>query len=270
MSAFDVFTWNILAPEWVGPCVDDARDFHRFAHPWVDWPARGDRLLAALARVTAEVVCLQEVSGVFYRERLSAAIETLGYDHVFTSRRSGSAEIGVLVAWRRDTFRGRAVAPFGTPEMAGRVVAATLEPVGDAAAPLTIATGHLPWANDVDHRRRWLDAVFDALGSTREPSDAAPRFEMVAGDVNFDPHAHPDWPRWAAAGWQTSHPDPDMPTWAADGRTERLDAILVRGGPLAALEGAPVPALVPVPGLPSAEVPSDHVPLVARVVPARA
>ncbi len=263
MNTLTVFTWNILAPEWTNRATEGLRDFHRHAHPWVSWSERRPRVLAALADVRADVLCLQEVSSPFHREHLATALEAQGRDHVFVSRRSGEAEIGVLVAWRRDRFEGVPLPDFGGPGLERRVAAASLR-ARTGGPTITVVTGHLPWANDEVHRRTWLDAVFAGFGERPADAERDATVQLVAGDVNFDPHAHPDWPRWAAEGWVTSHPQADMPTWAADGRTERLDAVLVRGA-VSAIDGPRPPELAPMPGLPSVSMPSDHVPLVARV-----
>lgn len=256
MSDYRLFTWNILAPEWAGPRVGDERDFYRHVHPFDEWSYRRGLLLDALRAVEADVICLQEVSRAFFRRELRALLRARGLVVTCRVRTTGSGPIGVLVA--HDPRRFALVQPveFRRGDLRGRVAGVELRPVRGAGS-LVVASAHLQWSPLPEVRAERLDRALAVL-------DARPETEaqMLVGDINFDPHAHAEWPRWAAAGWSTSHPQPDMPTWAADGRTDRLDAILVRRG-VADLRGEPVPAISALPGLPSATFPSDHVPLAA-------
>lgn len=256
MNDYRLFTWNILAPEWAGPRVGDDRDFYRHVHPFDEWSYRRGLLLNALRDVEADVICLQEVSRAFFRRELRSFLRARGLVVTCRVRTTGSGPIGVLVA--HDPRRFGLVRPveFRQADLRGRVAAVELRPVG-GDRNLVVATTHLPWSPLPEVRAERLDRALAVLNA-RPETEA----QMFVGDINFDPHAHAEWPRWAAAGWSTSHPQPDMPTWAADGRTERLDAILARRG-ITELQGEPVPALSPLPGLPSATFPSDHVPLAA-------
>lgn len=257
MTPYALFTWNLLAPEWTSPHPGDDRDFYRHARPYEAWRHRRPLLLDALRTVDAELICLQEVSAPFYRRFLGPLLRGRGFEPVFRARRTGAGDIGVLVAHDTRRFIDLGAVDFTDPELAGRMAGTHLRPV-EGGPTLTVATAHLPWSPEESVRRERLDRALATLDL--RTSDGA---QILAGDVNFDPHAHPAWSHWAAAGWATSHPQPDMPTWAADGRTERLDAILARGA-ASGLEGDPVPALSPIPGLPSAAFPSDHVSLRAR------
>ena len=255
-----LFTWNILAPEYAAPRTgEDTRDFYRFAHPWDEWDRRRPRILARVATCEADVLCLQEVSEPFFDQELRAFLDAQGFEAAYRARVGQSGSVGVLVAHRRSLFAGEPLTTFGTPEDEGRFAAATLRP-HTGGPSLTVVSVHLEWSPEDSDRRERLDRAMAGLdGLDARPGDAA---QLLVGDVNFDPYAHPAWPKWAAAGWQTSHPRPDMPTWAADGRCERLDAILLRGS-IALAGAAPVPTLTPIPGLPSEIHPSDHIPLAA-------
>ena len=252
-----LFTWNILAPEYAAPRTgEDTRDFYRFAHPWDEWDRRRPRILARLATCEADILCLQEVSERFWHDELRVFLDALGFEVTFRSRAGQCGSVGVLVAHRRSLFTGEPLSEFGHPDDQGRCAAVHLR--GLASGPsLVVVSVHLEWSPEENARRERLDRTFADLDA-RLVDDV----QLVVGDVNFDPHAHPAWTRWGAAGWQTSHPQPDMPTWAADGRCERLDAILFRGD-IALAGAAPVPTLTPIPGLPSEIHPSDHLPLAA-------
>ena len=248
-----ICTWNLLAPEWTVAAGE--RDFFQHAHPWVEWEGRRVRLLSALDGLDADVVCLQEVSTAFYEADLRPLLLRRGYAPHFESRGAAGDHVGVVVAYRTDRFVGERLTGFGRSEDRGRLAAVCVRPVG-GGPQLTVVSAHVKWSPVQETRRERLD---QALSGFAGRDDGA---QLIAGDLNFDPHAHSHWPRWAAAGWRTSHPQTDMPTWAADGRCERLDAVLGRGA-IADLTGEPVAPLVAVPGLPSEANPSDHVPLVA-------
>ncbi|KAL1530871.1 hypothetical protein AB1Y20_001765 [Prymnesium parvum] len=69
-------TWNLLAPCFVSPSK----------YPWagtqaLDWQHRHERILSQLARLDADVVCLQEVERASW-DRLNADFHELGYDSV--------------------------------------------------------------------------------------------------------------------------------------------------------------------------------------------
>ena len=250
-----ISTWNLLAPEFTR--IEGGRDFYALAHPWDEWPRRHPRLLRDTLALDADLLCLQELSSPFWSGTLHPALERAGYQAHFTAR--PGTGVGVAIAWRCGVLRlEEAHPPAAVRGNLGRSVAVTLRS-GDAGPQLTAMSVHLDWSPDPEERRLTLDAALAVLND--RPSDDA---QLLAGDVNFDPHTHADWPRWAAEGWQTTHPMRDMPTWAADGRADRLDAVLIRGR-LTVVERPRVAQVSASPGLPSEAHPSDHVPLSARL-----
>jgi mRNA deadenylase 3'-5' endonuclease subunit Ccr4 len=253
-----IATWNLLAPEYVR--VEGGRDFYRDVHPWDEWDRRRPRILQDVSVLadSADLLCLQEVSEPFWREALAGALEESGF--ASASEFDPRYRVGVALAWRRSVFAlERETAKYPHPEaQRGRIVAQQLRHLRGGHS-MRAASAHLKWSPSADERRTTLDEAISRV-SRGDAVDA----EVLVGDLNFDPKAHDAWPAWAALGWRTTHPEDTAPTWAADGRCDRLDAILYRGG-LRGIHDEPLARISAAPGLPSAEMPSDHIPLIAHL-----
>ena len=117
-----------------------------------------------------------------------------------------------------------------------------------------VASIHLKWDVNAEIPMVQLGHVLGEIGQL----ELAPT--IVAGDLNVDPLRNRAWP-FVAPGWHVAHPDDARPTWIADGRSEKTDAILWRNW--SSVQFQPYPDVPTLPGLPSATMPSDHLPLVA-------
>ena len=246
-------TWNILAPEFCAPSLDGT-DYYRDTRPHLKWADRFPRLVARIQRLDADVLCLQEVSAAQWGRKLLPALEQAGYRCHFAPR-PGNRPDGVVVAvrggWQVTWTRP---VPFldGSDKVA--LMAGLVDGSGRA---ITVASAHLKWTADGDQPAR----QFDQLASEIEALGAGPA--VIAGDLNLDLVRHPSWTALAARGWRSAYPDDGRPTWFADGRSEKTDGLFMRGVDATAL--LPVDDVATPPGLPSPDMPSDHLPLAATV-----
>lgn len=250
-SELRLTTWNVLAPVYTA--LDDPEGWYRAVEPWTRWDVRKPRLLARLRAAEADVLCLQECAP----DLLGSEEDALG-DGVWRARwiRRGPGGDGARVAvlWRAE--RWTADAPDAGMRAFDRGLSVRLR-CTETGHVLRVASVHLSYSTLPDPRRARLDAALSALVAERDAPTT-----LFAGDLNFDPIAHADWPRWSAAGWVSTHPAPGLVTWGVGGRVEKADAILYPAD-LPLIEAVPVEAFDVATGLPSERAPSDHMPLTA-------
>lgn len=250
MTTLRLATWNILHGLDAG---DAAMDF--------------DGVVAALQRLDADIVALQEVDRFQHRsggvDQTAALAQALGYRGFFVPSLFGSPEdrwtatrgrdlggpaygIGllsrhVIIQWRSvvlpgggDGVRRRPVNPLRPWwDREPRVAAQVRLNVGGRA--LTVTATHLsffPWRGV-----RQLRRVVRAAGRDSP--------QVLMGDLNLTAPVV----RSVARGWQHAGGAPTHPAWKP---ALQLDHILIRGGQPIGVEVAP-------PG------PSDHLALVADV-----
>jgi hypothetical protein len=250
-SPLRLTAWNVLAPVYAA--LDDPRGWYHAVEAWTRWDYRKPRLLARLQASDADVLCLQECAA----DLLVSEDDALG-DGRWRARwvRRGPSGDGARVAvlWRAE--RLSADAPDAGLRAFDRGLSVRLR-CAETGHTLRVASVHLSYSTVPDERRDRMDAALAALVAERDTPTT-----LCAGDFNFDPVAHPDWPRWAAAGWASTHPAPDLVTWGVGGRTEKADAILYPPG-LPLVDAASIEVFDVAVGLPWAHAPSDHVPLTA-------
>jgi len=243
-------TWNLLAPGYTSN-TPYSHIYDR-VRAEVDWSVRRGRLREALRTETADILCVQEVAPDLF----DGAEDPLGdgvWQMACAPRPSTHTESHVAVLWRRGKLEAEPT-HGGLEGEFGASLAVRLSCV-DSGRSLALVSVHLRYDRDPSVRSSRLEAVIKHLRCVAR-ADAS----LVVGDVNFDPVAHPRWPRWRGAGWQSTHPGETIVTWGVNGRTEKLDAILFRGA-LSLRHAEPVLRFDPKLGLPSAALPSDHVPL---------
>ena len=248
-------TYNVLAQAYLRP------DWYRAVPPPLLEPAR--RRAAVLARVAglgAEVLCLQEVEAGL-AEALAGHLAPLGYQGHFEQKGQGRPD-GCATFWRGAACAGVEVLAYDEglgPRASGHK--ALLVRLESAAGELAVVNTHLKWDEPAKApEARWCVVQARALGRWLE--GRAPE-AVVCGDLNV-PAGDAAVQALLEAGFRDVFGGADRPhTCLAHGRTARIDHLLVRGrlrgtpGPAAAIEGRAA--------LPDAEEPSDHVPLVARL-----
>lgn len=247
-----IATWNVLAPEFCAPPKEGGRDYYARVRPFLPWSLRCPRIVALVGSLEADVVCLQEVSKVHWDRGLRPHFEALGYACVFAPRpekRPDGVALLVRAPWRIERAE-----PFAFDDGSEKV-ALIGELRGPAGGRVGAASVHLKWTGDGHEPMAQLGRVLDHV---RARGDAP---AIVAGDLNVDAARHRAWAFVAEPDWRMAHPNDGRPTWFADGRGEKCDGILVRNW--SHVQFCPYPDVPVEPGLPSAELPSDHLPLVA-------
>ena len=241
-----LITWNVLADAYVKP-----QYFPRVDPALLAPGVRTPPIVAALAAGPADVVCLQEVEPA----TVEAIRATGGWDVHFASKigRPDGCAILARRAARLSDVRTLAFAD-GAPDRTDSGHVALVATVHGAAQPLQLATTHLRWdAPDTPHADRW---------ATRQVRDlialvgADPARWIVCGDLNVQP-GDPAYVMLTGAGLVDVMPD--RPTANANDKAKRIDHILC--GRAIAATALPVMPITDVTPLPSAEMPSDHLPI---------
>ncbi|HEX4385665.1 MAG TPA: endonuclease/exonuclease/phosphatase family protein [Myxococcales bacterium] len=232
-----VVSWNVLADAYLRP------EYYRRVDPAL--LVKGARTQAIVEKVIgfeAEVVCLQEAEPALV-EALRARQLTVHFAQKH-GRPDGSAIVSKLTA---ENIRALHY-DDGAPDRAGSGHVALLATI----AGLTIASTHLRWdkpgtaAND-----RW--AVREARQLIAEKPD------IVCGDFNFEP-GDEVYAMFEQAGFTDA--GAHAPTANPNGQAKRIDYLWCGPG----LRTEPLPVM-PIDGetpLPSAIMPSDHLPISAR------
>jgi len=257
--------------------------WHRFG----PWEARRPAIAATLARLDADVICLQEVwadDEVGFAEELAAG---LGFHHAYGARlvhdgvRFGNA---VLSRWPITTSD---VLPLPSPEATEEMRTCVLANIDGPRGSLQVFSTHLNWRFDQsDVRQLQVRAICGFIEASR-PEGGRPFPPILAGDFNADPdsdeirmltgRAATPVPKlvfhdaWEVAG-QASDSSDTGATWTNNNPyakldlepDRRIDYVLV-GWPKAGGAGhvtrCTVEALEPVAGV----VPSDHLAVLAEL-----
>lgn len=263
-----VLTWNL---------------WHRFG----PWEARRPAIAATLARLDADVICLQEVwedATVGFAEELAAG---LGFHHAYGARlevegvRFGNA---VLSRW---PITASEVLPLPAPEGAEELRTCLRADVEGPRGALQLFSTHLNWRFDQsDVRQEQVRAICQFVDGAK-PAGGRRYPPILAGDFNADPdsdemrlltgRAATPVPKlvfhdaWEVAG-QASDSSATGATWTNRNPYARLDLepdrridyVLV-GWPKAGGAGhvtrCTVEGLEPVDGV----VPSDHLAVLAEL-----
>lgn len=226
-----ILSWNVLADSYI------RASYYPHSEPaLLRRGARTVEIVDLLARHAADVCCLQEVEPALIA---ALRLRLPGWELRFAGKRGKPDGVALLA---RELALDD-VTPLELPD--GFV--ALLATVGG----LRIATTHLRWDPPGTSRdKRWAIRQASALLA------AAP--DVVCGDLNVEP-GDDALALFADAGFV----DPGgTPTANPNGRAKRIDYILARGRAIAALPALPIADDTP---LPSHEMPSDHVPISARI-----
>ncbi len=245
-----VVTWNLLAPEFAAP-PPDGEDFYPLTREHLPWAKRWPRIVEIIRGFRADAVCLQEVSKVHWERTLRPSLEQAGFTTLYAPR-PGKRPDGVALLFAKGTL-ARLWTPFVFED--GSEKSALLARLETRGVVWSVASVHLKWTADGETPIDQLTRIQQELAAFGEGP------LLVAGDWNVDVLRHPRRAEVEQGGWQVVHPDDGVPTWLAAGRAERADGMVARGFVSGAPE--PIPRVEVHPGLPSAEWPSDHLPLIA-------
>jgi nocturnin len=242
--AITVVSWNVLADAYVRP------EYYPYTgRTFLEPVARRRALVERLASLDADVLCLQEIERPLFDEATSALCEHDGRFLRKHTRLDGCA-----------IFVRRTLGPVAHHELVysdgtGHVALAAI------VSGLGIATTHLKWQppETPPDTRLGRNELRELLAAWVRPEHAW----VVCGDLNADA----DSPVLATAfehGLRDAYESlPDAYTCNSNGRRKRIDFILhsasLRATP------SPLPAITDVTPLPSADEPSDHLAIGAKL-----
>lgn len=245
-SVFCLVSWNVLADSYIR-----RRFYPHSPRPVLARGARTRAIVDHLAASPADLACLQEIE-----PPLVEALVRTGTWRVEYAPKRGKPD-GVALLARRQVALGDVVTvAFG--DGSGHVALLATVHVDDAPV-CRVATTHLRWdPPETPYAQRWAvreaSELLDLLGSTERA--------IVCGDLNIEP-SDAVYDQLLAAGLTDAHAAAPAPTANPNGRAKRIDHILC-GARLGAtpLPVLPIDDLTP---LPSRALPSDHVPIGARI-----
>jgi mRNA deadenylase 3'-5' endonuclease subunit Ccr4 len=249
MPVFRLLSWNVLADAYIQP------RFYPGTDPALLVPgARTQAIIDYLDTSDADVACLQEIELT-----LVAALEHAGEWRVHFMQKRGKPD-GLAVLARRgvvvERLRGIEFED-GVPHRANSGHIALIASLRLDTGRCRVATTHVKWdPPETPAAERWaVREIHELLEAIGEVEDC-----IACGDFNFEPDDVP-YTTMIAAGLRD--PCTRSPTSNANGRAKRIDHLLcgraVRATATAIL---PIDNVTP---LPSATLPSDHVPIGAVI-----
>jgi mRNA deadenylase 3'-5' endonuclease subunit Ccr4 len=245
-SVFCLVTWNVLADSYV-----QRRFYPHSPRAVLARGARTQAIVHHLAASPADLACLQEIE-----PPLVEAVVKSGSWRVEFAPKRGKPDGVALLARNAVTLADVATVAFA--DGSGHV--ALLATVHVAGARLCrVATTHLRWdPHDTPYAQRWAvreaSELLALLGSTERV--------ILCGDLNIEP-TDAVYDELLAAGLVDAYAGAPAPTANPNGRAKRIDHILCGTGLVAtALPVLPIDDDTP---LPSRALPSDHVPIGARI-----
>jgi endonuclease/exonuclease/phosphatase family metal-dependent hydrolase len=187
------------------------------------WEARRPAITATLARLDADIVCLQEVwddGDVCFAAELA---EGLGFHHTYGSRlehdgvRFGNA---VLSRW---PIAGHEVLPLPAPDGLDELRTCIRADIDGPRGPIQVFCTHLSWRFDQSHiRQDQVRAICRFIAASRDGADHTfPA--LLCGDLNADPDS--DEIRMLTG--RTTVPEPGLvfhDAWEAAGRASESSA----------------------------------------------
>lgn len=240
-------TWNVLADAYIQAA------YYPTVDPALLQPGARAQAIADLVEASdADVACLQEVEPAVLE-----ALARRGRWNVPRAKKRGKPDSCVIAARRRAVIEEVRTLVFadGAPDREDSGHVALIATLALGPARVQLATTHLRWDRPATPLAdRWTVRQARQLIDALDPDLPA----IVCGDLNVDPHDEV-YAMLLAAGLVDPCVD-GAPTACTNGRAKRIDHVLhapeLRG------RVAPGLAVADDTPLPSAEMPSDHVPVV--------
>uniref|UniRef100_A0A7S2U3Q7 Endonuclease/exonuclease/phosphatase domain-containing protein n=1 Tax=Lotharella oceanica TaxID=641309 RepID=A0A7S2U3Q7_9EUKA len=275
-----VVSWNVLAPRW---CSKE-----RFPHSDVscmEWNYRKERILEKVQQCQADVVCLQEVEVKVWEGELEAKVESMGYKMVKQQeKKKGIKAVGNAILYKTATFNGVEFEVHRSRVMAlGLMRSSSKSPTTDQDAKelWVIACAHLD-ATKPKHRLSQLKSMFKHL--EKQKLDCTSRV-VVCGDFNAEPHSDVaktmrnreeranESPGLVFESAYSAHWKKEPMTYSVKGWNGTLDYLWYTHSSIGVTDVRPVfdsslqADTIKRQGLPSADIPSDHMPIGATFIP---
>ncbi|HTS31501.1 MAG TPA: endonuclease/exonuclease/phosphatase family protein [Bryobacteraceae bacterium] len=256
--AFTLASWNILATAYI------REEFYPKTPPDILDPARRiPELVRHAAGLGVDILCLQEVEAEVFAA-LDQGLRPLGYVGSY-ARKGGDRPDGCATFFRRDRFahsldRRIAFADGNGGAASGHI--AQLLCLEDEGKTIALVNTHLKWdPPGTPRQRQWGYRQISQVIETLRGDAAESRGQIVCGDFNVLPRSDVV-STLLDAGFEYAHRGTEARTFNGDGRPRLIDYVF-HGSSLRA-RPAPTAPLGPESVLPSAEQPSDHLPLIAR------
>jgi mRNA deadenylase 3'-5' endonuclease subunit Ccr4 len=259
-ASFSVASYNVLASAYVHP-ARYSRTSSLVLNPTWRIPA----IVGQVAGLGDDIICLQEIEmEVFSALRMRLA--HLGYGSQFARKRAGSVD-GCATFYRQGVFElvdANIIAysdGAGAGDDSGHIaLVAVLRRGGDAVG---VINTHLLWdpPDAAPETRRGYRQMSQLLREYQRMESEA-RGWIIAGDLNATPERD-TIALLGRAGLDFSHRNlPEAYTCNANARAQMVDYLFYSAALRA--EPVPVPRIEDRTVLPSAEHPSDHVPVRAK------
>lgn len=258
--SFSVASYNVLASAYIQPAL-----YRRTSSIVLNPSWRIPALLQHITRLQADIICLQEVEGQVFaalRSRMGAS----GYGAEYRRKSSGKPD-GCAVFYRQDVFDlidvrviVYAYEPGKTADFGNMALVILFESV---CGRIGIVNTHLTWdpPDTAPELQRGFRQVRQLLVEQSSIADAAKGW-IIAGDFNAVPGSE-SISLMENAGFQYAHCGiAGVSTCNVNGTAKMIDYLFCSSSLTA--EPLSVSLVEDQTVLPSAEQPSDHVPIAAR------
>lgn len=247
---FSFATWNVLATAYIKPAW-----YPRTGPDVLDPRWRVPALVRHAVALDVDILCLQEVEADVFAA-LQHGFNPLGYSGALAMKANPRPD-GCVTFFRADRFTLLHQQRLAYTDGSGHI--AQILRLSDADRELAIVNTHLKWdSRGTPRQRQWgyrqMLQALDALG----PADG----RIVCGDLNVTPDSDVVSALRAANFDYTHRLCPETHTCNANAEPKLIDHIFWHGALDA--DPLPVPPMDAETPLPSADQPSDHVPLIAR------
>lgn len=256
--SFSIASYNILADSYVQP-----KWYPNVSSENLRWDRRKFALAERIARLDADIICLQEVEADAYA-LLGGSLGAKGYSGVYAKKGSDKPD-GCAMFFRQEALRlagadtlyyhdGR----LGVPDSGHLALIISFECEWGV---IRVATTHLRWGQDnkppEDHiGYRQIKELMDE----RFKPDQTAYAWTVCGDLNAQ-SGDPVVKELAGAGFVDSYAGREQATCNPNGRAKRIDYIFHTSRLIA--EPARLTEIDDLTPLPSADEPSDHLAIMA-------
>jgi mRNA deadenylase 3'-5' endonuclease subunit Ccr4 len=257
-QSFSVASYNVLADSYVKP------EWYPNVDPEVlRWDRRKFAMAERIARLGADIVCLQEVEASAYA-LLERRLIAKGYSGVY-ARKGHDKPDGCAMFFRQESLRFAGVDAFyyhdgrlGAPNSGHLALIGGFECEWGV---IRIAATHLKWGQDNRPPEEHIGyrQIRELIDERFKPDRTAYAW-IVCGDLNAE-SGDPVIKEFAGSGFVDAYAGREQATCNPNGRAKRIDYIFHTSGLTA--EPARLMEIDNLTPLPSADEPSDHLAIMA-------